>query len=103
MANAESEPGMSLTAAVLSGEMNLTQADAHAQIKALVTPLGRPRAVFSRFLRVPMATFLLAEHLGEDIAGALAMWLEKVRPDETPIIAIGHSHLTVARERTRTR
>lgn len=47
--------------------------------------------------------FLLAERLGEDIAGAIAMWLERVRPDETPIVAIGHSHLTVARERMKTR
>lgn len=103
MANADSEPGMSLAAAVLSGEKNLTRGDAHAQIKALVEPWGRPPVVFGRFLRVPLATFLLAERLGEDIGGALAMWLEKVRPDETPIIAIGHSHLTLARERTRTR
>ena len=103
MANAESEPGMSLAAAVLSGQMDLARGDAHAQIKALVAPLGTPPAVFGRFLRVPLATFLLAERLGEDIAGAIAMWLERVRPDETPIVAIGHSHITVARERTRTR
>jgi len=43
---------------------------------------------------------ILPEQLGEEIAGALAMWLERIPPDQTPIIALGPTDIVVVVERT---
>jgi hypothetical protein len=100
VADAGNEPGTSLAGTVIGAEKGMAPTAVHAQIRALAHPFERV-VVFARLRRIPIATFLLAEQLGEDIAGALAMWLEKVHPDETPIIALAHDHIAVLRERTR--